>query len=217
MSHLSKVALIKEMIDSAESNLRSAKQLLNEMLGGSAVSAMTRASYASAASKLGNGAYTGDGARMLEGIFDGKNMIGPDGKVYPVPANYASKSKLVQGDTLKLTITDDGSFIYKQISPTERKRIVGPLTQDDGQYKVIAGGRAYKILLASVTFYKAEPGDQVAILVPEVGDAECGAVDNVIPKIHADIAAEATLMQEAEETAHIISEGLGNDDEAVFK
>ena len=32
-------------------------------------------------------------------------MIGPDGKNYPVPANYASKSKLIEGDILKLTIT----------------------------------------------------------------------------------------------------------------
>ena len=47
----------------------------------------------------------------MEGVFDGQNMMGPDGKKYPVPANYASKSKLVEGDVLKLTISDDGSFI----------------------------------------------------------------------------------------------------------
>ena len=58
--------------------------------------------------------------KIIEGQFDGQNMIGPDGKVYPVPANYASKSKLVEGDTLKLTIAQDGSFIYKQIGPVER-------------------------------------------------------------------------------------------------
>ena len=65
--------------------------------------------------------------KVIEGAFDGQNMIGPEGKIYPVPANYASKSKLVEGDTLKLTIVDDGSFIYKQIGPVERKKLIGSL------------------------------------------------------------------------------------------
>ncbi|HET7630020.1 MAG TPA: hypothetical protein VFK03_01460, partial [Candidatus Saccharimonadales bacterium] len=55
--------------------------------------------------------------KVIEGVFDGQNMVGSDGKTYPVPANYASKSKLVQGDILKLTIADDGTFLYKQIGP----------------------------------------------------------------------------------------------------
>ena len=54
-------------------------------------------------------------------------MVGSDGKNYPVPANYASKSKLVQGDILKLTIADDGAFLYKQIGPIPRKQVVGKL------------------------------------------------------------------------------------------
>ena len=66
-------------------------------------------------------------ARVIEGVFDGENMIGPDGKQYSVPANYASKSKLVEGDILKLTITGSGTFVYKQIGPIERARIVGEL------------------------------------------------------------------------------------------
>ena len=44
--------------------------------------------------------------RVIEGVFDGENMIGPDGKQYSVPANYASKSKLVEGDILKMKISD---------------------------------------------------------------------------------------------------------------
>lgn len=196
------------MIVSAEANLNAAKQLLAEMLG-TAAPGSTRAATVRAASKLGS-AVTSAG-KVIEGVFDGKNMIGPDAKEYPVPANYASKSKLVQGDTLKLTVTDDGSFIFKQIAPIDRKRVIGPLTLDNGQYKVIANGRAYKILLASVTFYKAEPGDQVAILIPTELDAEWGAVDNVIPKLQAELAAEEQIVNEANETAHIISDTLGDD------
>ena len=45
-----------------------------------------------------------DGKRVVEGVFNGQNMIGGDGEEYPIPANYSSKSKLVEGDILKLTI-----------------------------------------------------------------------------------------------------------------
>ncbi|MDZ7744984.1 MAG: hypothetical protein U5K77_04515 [Candidatus Saccharibacteria bacterium] len=67
--------------------------------------------------------------KVIEGVFDGQNMVGSDGKTYPVPANYASKSKLVQGDILKLTIADDGAFMYKQIGPIPRKQLVGTLSK----------------------------------------------------------------------------------------
>ena len=57
-------------------------------------------------------------------LYTSQVMIGPDGKSYPVPANYASKSKLVEGDILKLTIADDGGFIYKQIGPIARLSLI---------------------------------------------------------------------------------------------
>lgn len=124
-----------------------------------------------------------EGGKIIEGVFDGQNMIGPDGKQYPVPANYASKSKLVEGDVLKLTIADDGSFIYKQISPIERKKVLGVLTQDEkGEYNVVAEGKPYKVLLASLTYFKADVGDEVTVVVPEEKDATWGAVENVIKK-----------------------------------
>ena len=109
---------------------------------------------------------------MVEGIFDGQNMVDGSGQTYPVPANYASKSKLVESDGMKLTITDEGKFIYKQIAPVKRRTAVGVLIQEDGQYKVLAEGKAYRLLLASVTFYRAEVGDQVTILLPEDMEAK---------------------------------------------
>jgi hypothetical protein len=115
--------------------------------------------------------------KVIEGVFDGQNMIGPDGKTYPVPANYASKSKLVQGDILKLTIGDDGSFIYKQIGPVPRKKIIGTLTQKNGHYYVEAGDQQFRVLLASVTYFKANPNDQVTIVVPEDESAEWAAIE----------------------------------------
>lgn len=176
MDNITNIALIAQMIESAEKNIQSAKQLLREIMGGGA---------------LGNGSAeimkkaqvlsVSEGGKIIEGVFDGQNMVGPDGKQYPVPANYASKSKLVEGDVLKLTIAEDGSFIYKQIGPVERRKILGSLVQDEkGEYKVVAEGKPYKVLLASLTYFKAEPGDQVTIVLPKEKDANWGAVENVI-------------------------------------
>ena len=177
MTHSSKVALIKEMLESAESSLRSAKQMLSEMSseGG-------KSQYEAMANKLGTMGKSAESEQILEGIFDGQKMLGPDQKEYSVPANYASKSKLIPGDVLKLTIADDGSFLYKQIGPVERKRIVGTVTYDDGQYRVIAEGKSYKVLLASVTYFRAEIGDKVTLIVPELEDSEWAAIENVLPK-----------------------------------
>lgn len=180
MSTASKIALAKEMLDSAEANIRSAKQLLGEM-----VSSSGKNQYAAMAEKVGTMGHNEE-RHVIEGVFDGQNMIGPDKKNYSVPANYASKSKLIPGDVLKLTIMEDGSFIYKQIGPIERKKIVGTLTYEDGQYKVIANGKVYKILLASVTYFRAEVGDRVTLIVPEMEDSEWGALENVLPKMSDD-------------------------------
>jgi hypothetical protein len=175
MSTASKIALLKEMLDSAEANIRSAKQVLGEL-----TSATGKNQYASTAAKVGTVESSGE-KKIIEGVFDGQNMIGPDNKTYSVPANYASKSKLIPGDILKLTILEDGSFVYKQIGPVERKRLVGTLTYEDGQYRVIAAGKAYKVLLASVTYFRAEVGDRVTIIVPELEESEWGAIENVLP------------------------------------
>jgi len=122
--------------------------------------------------------------RVIEGVFDGQNMIGSDGQQYDVPANYASKSKLVEGDILKLTINNLGAFIYKQIKPIERLRKVGELEQDfqSMQYYAVADGKKWKLLTASVTYFKGEPGDEVVFLIPAEGESRSAAVENIIQK-----------------------------------
>lgn len=181
MAKSSKIALIKEILESAEASIRSAKQMIAEMAGESANNQIAKM-----AEKVGTHKVVGD-AHIIEGSFDGQNMIGPDGRVYSVPANYASKSKLIPGDILKLTITEDGTFLYKQIGPVERKKIIGTLTYDEGQYRVIAAGKSYKVLLASVTYFKAEIGDKVTIIVPESSDSDWAAIENVLPRFEGDI------------------------------
>lgn len=120
------------------------------------------------------------GERIVEGVFNGEKMVGADGKEYLVPANYASKSKLVEGDMMKLTITNAGKFLYKQIGPIERKSLIGEIVSDGEQYSVTVDGHTYKVLTASVTFFKGKAGDEAVILVPQDGQSEWAAVDNII-------------------------------------
>src|SRR5262245_60892005 len=116
---------LKALIQEAETSLAAAKELLVSLVGDDKVIAPALQEEA-----LG---------KVIEGVFDGQNMVGSDAKTYPVPANYASKSKLVQGDILKLTIADDGSFLYKQIGPIPRKQVVGVLELKEGHYYVNVG------------------------------------------------------------------------------
>jgi len=156
---------LRALIAEAETSLAAAKELLVSLVG---------------EDLAGVGKMKGEPlGKVIEGVFDGQNMVGSDGKTYPVPANYASKSKLVQGDILKLTIADDGAFLYKQIGPIPRKQVVGVLQQKDGHYFVEVGGKQYRVLLASVTYFKAKPGDQVSVNVPEDTsvDAEWAALE----------------------------------------
>lgn len=119
---------------------------------------------------------------ITEGVFDGQNMIGPDGKKYIIPVNYASKSKLIEGDILKLTITNDGSFIYKQIEPAQKERLKGLLIKDEetSQWKVLAGGNTYKVLTTSVTYFKGEVNDEAVILIPKGNRSQWAAIENII-------------------------------------
>ncbi|MEI6511421.1 MAG: hypothetical protein WCO25_05285 [Candidatus Uhrbacteria bacterium] len=124
------------------------------------------------------------GSRTIEGVFNGSHMIGPDGNAYPVPPNYASKSRLVEGDVLKLVIRADGTFVFKQIGPVERRRTVGCVAMDSstGTHVVICGNTAYKVLPATMSFYKADVGDEAVILLPKSRESVWAAIENVVKK-----------------------------------
>jgi hypothetical protein len=89
---------------------------------------------------------------------------------------------VVEGDILKLTIDRSGAFIFKQISPVDRSRLVGRLVKDNnlGEFVVLAGDKIYRILMASITYFKGEEGDEVVILAPKDHDGTWAAVENVI-------------------------------------
>ena len=165
-----KIEMLRQMMLNAEKTMQSAKAMLLQIEGKKKTGRKKKIEEETE----GN---------VIEGTFDGQIMVGTDGKQYPVPANYASKSKLVEGDVLKLTITPDGSFIYKQIGPAQRKSVIGIVSQDEkGNYFIFSEGRPYKVLLASITYFKAQPGDEVVIMVPREIDSSWAAIENVIQK-----------------------------------
>lgn len=178
-NNTNQVVLLKQMIERAEKQLATAHKMLAKLDAGEDISASLSKMRTPSASS------TPEDGEVVEGVFDGVSMIGADGRSYTVPANYASKSKLVEGDLLKLTITNDGSFLYKQIGPVERKRLRGTLMQDEdtGEYTVMAQGNVFKVLSASVTYYKGEVGDEVVILVPSDKQSRWSAVETIMKQL----------------------------------
>jgi hypothetical protein len=175
-ANMSVIKEIQAMIENAEAALKSAKKLLLEVSGADLKSLSSHGYQTSPSTG-------GPASKIVEGVFNGERMISSDGENFPIPANYASKSKLISGDHLKLSILEDGRFVYKQIGPAPRKTMIGTLVHDDGQYRVMAeGGKSYKVLLASVTYYKAQIGDKITLIIPEADDSEWGTIEAVLPK-----------------------------------
>ncbi len=162
-----KIQALRDMIMNAEQTIQSAKAMLLQFEGKKKVGRHRKIEESD--------------ANVVQGTFDGQIMIGTNGKQYPVPANYASKSKLVEGDFLKLTIVQDGSFIYKQLGPVPRMNKIGVIGQDaSGNYFVAADGKPYKILLASITYFNAAPGDEVAIVTSQDQSAQWASIEAVL-------------------------------------
>jgi hypothetical protein len=201
-----KIKSLQEMIATAERTIMSAKQMLLQLQRESGQTMHIGAPEFSSSSE----------GQIIHGTFDGQIMVGEDGKQYPVPANYASKSKLVEGDMLKLTITTDGNFVYKQIGPVDRKYLIGIVEQDErGNYAIIADGKKYKVLLAAATYFKIELGDEVTLVVPRNHESVWGAIENVLRKA-SEIAMARTWMPTATEVpASIPNENAAEPDFSV--
>jgi hypothetical protein len=172
--------LVKEILENTQANIKKTLDLLDdknidesELM--SSLKKTQEASEGFVVTDTGN-------ERIIEGVFSGEKMIGADGQEYIVPANYASKSKLVEGDILKLTIGRNGSFIYKQIGPIERQQIVGMLVKNEStsEWFAMADGKRWKLLTAAVTYFHGGPGDEVVILIPKQSKSKWAAVENVI-------------------------------------
>jgi hypothetical protein len=172
---LAKARLLKQLAHTLEETAQHIRELLGGVTDFAAVSTTAHAPDEGAGP---------DADHVIEGVFNGHCMIGPDGKQYNVPANYASKSKLVEGDMLKLIILPSGKFIYKQIGPIDRDRLVGTLVlgTEKNEYYVEKDNRRWRVLHASATYYKGQPGDETIILVPKEGESAWAAVENIVSR-----------------------------------
>ncbi len=171
-----KIRSLQEMIATAEKTITSAKQILSHIESKEGIRTDRK-------SPTEDFDPANSGNQIIHGTFDGKIMVGEDGRQYPVPANYASKSKLIEGDMLKLTITPGGNFVYKQIGPVDRKYLIGIAQKDErGNLIIATEDGKFQILLAAGTYFKIEEGDEVTIVIPKEEKSIWAAVENVTRK-----------------------------------
>ncbi len=138
--------LIVQALNAAETNIRLAKKLLSGV--------------AAAPPKTSTKDIPG-----ITGTFDGENMCAPDGKKYPVNPNYASKSVLVYGDTLK-RIEEDGQERFKQIARVKRHKVEGILAKKAGKWVAVTPDGSYQVSPVAVEFYGGKEGKEIVVVLP---------------------------------------------------
>ena len=118
---------------------------------------------------------------QIVGTFDGEFMITDEGKRYQVPPNYASKSMLVPGDTLRL-IEEGPQNKFKHIGKVGRKETEGVLLREGEEWIAVCKEGRFKILSASIKHFEADVGDRIKLFIPEnyqeIG-AEWGAMSGM--------------------------------------
>lgn len=172
-----KILAIKDFIENAEKSVKNAKKLLNEILKEwwlKIEEMELETSWLSSYTSLEN--------KIIEWVFTWEEMLWSDWHRYPVPANYASKSKLVQWDKLKLTIEPSGKMLYKQIAPIERETKSWLLVKENSKFQVVSEWKTYNLLTAAVTHFKWEIWDDITILLPLWKQATYAAIEAIIPK-----------------------------------
>ena len=100
------------------------------------------------------------------GEFDGESVVTKEGRRHQVPPNYASKSRLVVGDTLRIIGSGEGT-VFKQIKKIERIKTSGILTKKDGKWTVVTEQGSFLVLPVSVDYFKGKFGDEVEVIIPK--------------------------------------------------
>ncbi len=162
---------LKKSIDTAENALSAAQKWIDKIEGKDfSDEALKRAKQPNDAAEQS----------VFYGVFNGKQMETETGKVFPVPANYASKSKLIEGDSLKMTLLPSGEMIYKHIDVAERELMQGTLVLDKDAYKVLCNDRLIQVPYASITFFRAQVGDSIVVIAPKDESKTWGAIESVV-------------------------------------
>ncbi len=176
MQDKNKIKVLRDLIHSAQNSINSAKKILNTLLGESSEEDDIQVDTSWLMS------YSSWDLQVVEWVFTGESMLGPDGNTYPIPQNYASKSLLVQWSKLKATIEPNGRIKYKIIGEIPFETKIGIVTKNGEKYQINTSDKSYHVLMAAITFHKCEVGDTVSIRVPEGKDATYAVIEAIIPK-----------------------------------
>lgn len=102
----------------------------------------------------------------IEGKFDGKYLVTSEGERIEVPANYASKSRIVYGDTLKM-YEENGRKMFKQLIKLPRRKVLAVLSKKEGKFYALSEFGDHEISSTSVEHNNLSVGDQIQIILPE--------------------------------------------------
>jgi hypothetical protein len=188
-----KIDLIRQALSASESSTRLARQLLAEL------------------------EKEGEKSKPIPkdlpgivGVFDGQNMMTEKGENFPVPENYASKSILVVGDTLKI-IEEGGEKRFRQVEHVKRHKTDGIITKKDGKWSVVTSEGSYRVLPASISHYNGEVGDEALVQLPASNlQTTWAAVENVTKKT-----AKAEGGEKKEEKAEVIEKPVVKEEKEV--
>lgn len=176
-----KIQTALNMVEVAENNLKNIRQILTGLLEENG----QKTSYSNFSTKKSQDENLA--TEVVEGNFDGENMMGDNGQIYIVPQNYASKSQLIIGDRMKWILTSERE-IFKLIAPVERERMNGTFSIDGENYAVLINGltNPVRVLKASATFaiknQGLSVGDEVTVLIPKDSTPTWGALISVVKK-----------------------------------
>lgn len=149
----SRLEHIRGALASAENSIKLAKQLLAEMESGRPERS-NQPHPAQAPERPG-----------VVGVYDGEKMTTTSGETFTIPGNYASKSLLVVGDTLKM-YEENGEKRFKQVEHVKRHKTNGLLVKKDGKFRAITPEGSYKVLAESINHFSGEVGDEVVLHLP---------------------------------------------------
>jgi hypothetical protein len=180
MSQSKKISQILNLIEIANNNLQTARTLLSSVASENGIKVTGDVRTPGTSSNDEESAL-----EVVEGFFDGENMIGDNGQIYIVPPNYASKTQLVIGDRMKWILTKERE-IYKLILAAPRERVTGTFAIEGENFVVLVDKypNPIKILKASATYAMKNlglmQGDDVAITVPKDTTPTWGAFNTVL-------------------------------------
>ncbi len=154
-----KIQLIQDLLESAEKSVQHAKNLLDELTN--------------------TGSNFDSNTKIIEGVFKGDYLLGDDGERYEVAANYASKSKIIEGSRLRGTIMPDGRIKYTITEKAQYELKLGKVVTNEKHETLIQiDDYQAKVLWESITFFRLEEGDDAYIRVPKGQKAEFAVIDS---------------------------------------